>query len=684
MRSLLVLLIALCLVIPVESSVVGRSNLGLYGGQIENMATFDMPGTPNRVYADVRGANGLYFTDDVGLNWTLSISGEETYGVATDSSYVYVIVNGEEVWRSDGADGASWTTILAPGISPYRNEYLSFIAHDGTRLLAGAAEGVLYMNPTGLPGDWVRNVVHATTPDEAVAHVTSRPSDPNTLLAIIQNHIFPQASSNQLYESVDAGTTWTSVTLPASITTAIEIVGVDPANPDDVYIGGDSADATMYLNRSYLDPTTWTDITPSSFQSRYPQLILFHNGLTWTTANSYDVNTGTWTPFPDTTIGTHPNDGALVFDPDDPAVVFISSDVGVAVSSDSAATFEERNNNIEGVEVFDVDVDAFTKDIAVVASKSGLAITDVFQKPPTPADWNYPVFPHGNGGPPLTAVAIVQGSTQEFVVGDNSETIFLSEDGGVTWRETYRWLATPIESRSTVTDIDSAHGSNTLYACIGFWEEGNDGIVVRSDDRGKTWVEATLANVYPNALEVVGTNLIYVAVGNERDPSSGSNKGIYVSNDSGATWSQVLVGGTPLNGIVTDLAQDPINPAIQYATLAIGPGMGGAVLRLEYDATGLNVLTATDLSSTYSGPSSDFLTAIETDNTGNMIFAGEGSDIALFDVPTSTWSMYYSGLNGETIYSLYWDALVSGTSTGFYAFDPSTSVQDWHTYSLEK
>ena len=565
MRLRSFLFVTLVLTTSTFASLVGRSNLGLYGAWCENLAVFDLPGSSNRVYADLLGTNTLYFSDNKGVTWYAAIAGEEVNGIATDSSYIYANVH-NEIWRSPGNSGIVWTPILAPGMPVYTNEMFTSVQHDGARLLIGCENGVAYFNPTGNPADWSKIVINPlASPNTGVSCITSRPTDPNTLLAVINALDHPDPSANELHISTDGGATWTPVALPAAIIQSIEVVGVDPANPDDVYLAGDSAFATIYINHAFLDPAGWMDITPGSFQSRYPQQIEFHSGLTWTTANIYDSATNTWTPLPLTTVGSHVNDGALAFDPDDPLLAYAASDIGIAVSEDGGITFEERNDGLEGVNVFDVDVDALTKDVALVASKSGVAITNVFQKPPTPADWQFPVFPQGTGGAPLTAASIVHGSTLEFIIGDNSGILYLSQDGGATWSNTYTYTGAPIQDRSTVTDIDSAPGSTILYAGIGFYEYGNTGTVVRSNDRGMTWTPTTLTGVYPNTLEVVGTNLIYVGVGHELDMPSATNEGIHVSDDGGATWHQVTLTTGVFKGLVSELAQDPVNPAIQYA-----------------------------------------------------------------------------------------------------------------------
>lgn len=673
----LFILAVLCLN-TASASVVIKKNLGLFGGHIEGLASFDQPGTPNRIYADVLGANALYFTDNYGLTWNLSIFAEDTFGIATDSTYVYVVVNNSEVWRSAGNDGITWTKILTPTTPGYFGEGITSISHDGVRLMLGCSNGVAYFNPTGSPAAWTRHVVKAGAGhDTAVMSLASRPTDPLSIYAVMNSMRNPDVSHNELFLSIDGGLTWGAVALPATITTAIEVVAEDPNFPGYVYLAGDSAFATIYENKNFLDPATWVNITPMSFEHHYPQYINFHNNRLWTTSHWYDVTTGVWHPLPNTTVGTHVNDGAIAFDADDPNIILMASDVGVAASIDGGITFEERNTGIAAVGVNDVDVDIITKDVALVASKSGLAITSVFQKPPLPSDWMFPVFPQGHGGPPLTACAILLDSTEEFLAGDGNETIYKSDNGGLTWRDVFHWVASPIPSRSTVTDIDHAAGSNVLYAALGFSEEGDAGIIVRSDDRGNTWTITNLTGVHPNALEIVGTQVVYVGVGHERDLPSMSNIGLWVTGDGGLTWSQVTSTAGPYIGIVNDIAQHPVNPQLQYITLQIGPS-SGVVFEIEYDATGLNVVADRDLTMLPGAPLHGEFSAIETNDLGTEVYVGVNESIYKFDLTTNTWSLYFAGIHGERINRLYWDDLVMGTSTGFYSFvEEPTSVRFW-------
>jgi len=92
----------------------------------------------------------------------------------------------------------------------------------------------------------------------------------------------------------------------------------------------------------------------------------------------------------------------------------------------------------------------------------------------------------------------------------------------------------------------------------------------KSIDAGKTWTHIGLDSTYQIGRVVVhpsNPNLVYVAaLGNIYGPNP--DRGVYRSGDGGKTWKKILTKeGDPDNVGAVDLAIDPQNPRVLYASL---------------------------------------------------------------------------------------------------------------------
>lgn len=144
--------------------------------------------------------------------------------------------------------------------------------------------------------------------------------------------------------------------------------------------------------------------------------------------------------------------------------------------------------------------------------------------------------------------------------------IFKSMDQGMTWQwkrdgfpeaQLYSWSA-PIGALC----FDPTR-PNVLYAGIGRPREGRDGKgqVYKSEDCGESWRPITPAGVLdPGAiasdLEVSGDGKVILYA---------TNKGLYRSEDGGATW-RLSIEGLP-HGDVREVAFAPSDPQVVYCTV---------------------------------------------------------------------------------------------------------------------
>jgi photosystem II stability/assembly factor-like uncharacterized protein len=187
----------------------------------------------------------------------------------------------------------------------------------------------------------------------------------------------------------------------------------------------------------------------------------------------------------------------------------------------------------------------------------------------------------------VNAVSGVTGKPDTFYFGSVGGGVWKSQNSGRTW--------TPIFDTTRVASIGaiavSSSNPNTVYVGTGE-PDMRDSIaygdgVYKSTDAGKTWKHLGLENTKQIGRIIVdpkNPNTVFVAaLGNAYAPNP--DRGVYRSQDGGATWQKVLFKNEDVGAI--DLAFDPLDSKIVYATLwnvrrppwfiyapANGPGAG--------------------------------------------------------------------------------------------------------------
>jgi len=187
----------------------------------------------------------------------------------------------------------------------------------------------------------------------------------------------------------------------------------------------------------------------------------------------------------------------------------------------------------------------------------------------------------------VNAVSGVNGQPDTFYFGSVGGGVWKSLNSGRTW--------TPVFDANNVASIGaiavSTANPNTLYVGTGEADMRDsiaygDG-VYKSTDAGKTWKHLGLENTKQIGRIIVdpkNPNTVFVAaLGNAYAPNP--DRGVYRSQDGGATWQKVLFKNDDVGAI--DLTFDPVDSKVVYATLwnvrrppwfiyapANGPGAG--------------------------------------------------------------------------------------------------------------
>ncbi len=160
----------------------------------------------------------------------------------------------------------------------------------------------------------------------------------------------------------------------------------------------------------------------------------------------------------------------------------------------------------------------------------------------------------GPAGGDARAIAADPGDPNHLYLGTTNSWLYESKDGGASWSR----LAKIDPSDGFVLDSIVIDASNPANIFVGAWKDSDDGGIWVSRDGGQTWTE-------PDGLKGQSIHALAQAPSDPRILFAGTLKGVYRSNDSGATWVQISPEGDREIHEVESLAVDPGNPDIVYA-----------------------------------------------------------------------------------------------------------------------
>ncbi|HEU5457208.1 MAG TPA: hypothetical protein VFU68_01190, partial [Terracidiphilus sp.] len=161
----------------------------------------------------------------------------------------------------------------------------------------------------------------------------------------------------------------------------------------------------------------------------------------------------------------------------------------------------------------------------------------------------------GPDGGDVRAFGVVPGHPEHLYLGTTDSWIYESNDGGQSWHR----LARLDGSDNLVIDHIVVVGANAavLYAAAWLPDRPGGGLWT-SRDGGRSWTEET-------GMRGESIRAFAQAPSNPRVLFAGTLKGVFRSEDGGATWSQISPPGSREIHEVESLAIDPVDPGIVYA-----------------------------------------------------------------------------------------------------------------------
>ncbi|NCD34770.1 MAG: hypothetical protein EOL87_15310 [Spartobacteria bacterium] len=691
-----------------------RVNVGIYGGQVQDMATRNDSGT-NVLLIAVDCNRGVFGWDAAAAEWG-TVTWPEVVGKASDvafngytgreaDAYAIVTDTSNVTWLAASASGGekgSWTN-LADG-------QWSCLQGHSSGMYMGTRDGKVYrrQGPISSPGTIL--YPHFT---KEVTSVSAYDED------LVFASLSYDAGQINLYRLVNTGGTYfaasplsmPSTTVSGSTNIRVNLIGVDPADSNRLFCTGqDGANAQVFLSTNggaSWDKSWDKDCGQSStnyFPGGYPAYIKFSGNRTLISHSCLIKGAQEWTgqnnaQTPIVQVGgvtniveTHPNDGALAVDAVDSTRIYVATDWALAEYSCTAGgTWGSgvevgTNNGITGVILNDMDYYSYgpgSNKILWVAAKSGIGRTVGFdpKNPSTtasPANWIFPLYP---SGAPATAIAVHQTNANVVFAGYNSGHMFKTVTGknlqstNIIWYEVFNArnftnVFPELPEYTTISDIAFVPSSPTnMFASAYRWQPPmTNGGVFYSHNEGQTW-EVGLSNEPVNGL-YVSDIATWAGIGSE----DSSGRGLRVRQREAHWWNP----GTGLeldNQIVNDLDGAQLGSSLTVYCAAAG-GVYKAFMPDLSLSTGWSSWTWTDLTPNVGYWNTNFTAVTVNPDDPNEAYLSAGNAILrTLDGGTNWLLLAGTGtISHEDVKVLKYDDLLSGTANGLYAYTESISI----------
>ena len=370
------------------------------------------------------------------------------------------------------------------------------------------------------------------------SHVFPDPVDPETVYVL----------ATKAWRSTDGGRTFTEVTTPHTDT---HDLWVDPRDPERMINGSDGGTAVTFngggsWSTIFNQPTSQFYHLTTDNQFPYRVYATQQDNNTISVPSRSNKGAILWSEC--YSVGSAES-GHIAVRPDDPNIVYSGGVGSVPGGGDSLNRYDHRTGQTRNISVWpEVDWGEGLKDHKYR-----------FQ-------WTYPIVisPHD---PNVLYVA--------------GEKLFRSENEGTSWEE-----VSPDLTRGDVTKMEPSGGPLTLdttypehYGTIFafaespheqgvFWVGSDDGLVHISRDGGKSWTDATPADLPEwtriDVIEVSPHNASTAYMAATRYKHDDTRPFLYKTTDYGETWTKIT-DGIPEDDFTRVITEDPVRQGLLYA-----------------------------------------------------------------------------------------------------------------------
>ena len=669
----------------------------IYGGRINAINGYSFHADSTRIFVATQSANSVFYADVLSNSATPKIekfkvvpsldntqnfgSGIQNIQIHESSETIYFTNSTNELYNTNIAStSANSTSVTGVNDVIIKGDYI---------FTAGAGQihfGTLDASNNFTPGSGMP-ISYPTFTDLSymVIHPTTK-----------KMYVFGKGTSPKLYissddyDAFDGATTFTDIsptlTSPSVNWTAFGIA------PDGRFFVGGNNNSFKYIAYSDDSGTSYTEFDTLQSGTSGTNFSFSGNSSAYyvLTASMFSNNkgiSGTWVKFGPMSHYTHPNDGAVFVDPNNFNIFYSTSDQGFGISYNLGKNVSSADDGIEAVQVNDMEMTA-DKKTGWIACKSGIRKVTDYDTTPV---WTNAMFPNGDGS---GYYSIAMKPSDDATAYAGNVRIYKTTNSGTNWTKVFTPENAPYNYPNVGTQIRALticpFDENIVFAGVEIQGTDKGGLFV-SEDAGNNWTQILLkATSGSNDVDVKdisftnesGTNVAYVGV---EYTGAGSGFSIYKVEQTSGGWNvsqDMSASGTSTGSVIVvsinDLDYDH-NTNTVYAT---GTDAGTNHPVSYYKPLGGTNLWTVNTSSgfpTSTATSNKQGKAIVNDGV-NTLYCAVDHEIYYLTGGATSWVLGYSYPLGTEINCLFYDELLVGTGTGLYAqADPSpqtASVSD--------